>query len=62
MVKQNYRGQDSETIERLQETYGTAGLNSMLRDYLRSMENERFDSLIDQVLNEDYNAKDETHG
>ena len=41
---------DLAKIAQLQETYGTAGLNHLIRDYLRSMDTDAFHSLLDQVL------------
>ena len=48
-----YNNEDSPDlakIAQLQESYGTAGLNHLIRDYLRSMDPDAFHALVDQVL------------
>lgn len=48
-----YNNEDSPDlakIAQLQETYGTAGLNHLIRDYLRNMDTDAFHALVDQVL------------
>ena len=50
---------EETTIDKLYETYGTVGLNSMLRDYLRNMDLETFNALLEQVFRSDKKDKNQ---